>query len=160
MAARSDRFTRSSLAAISAGGASGRKWTPATSASVVITSSWSAGMPNTAASSVRPSAPGKPAARGFRYRSIRPNSPAPLPAPSPTGGRGTGGVRGGQIVRADGARQLVEHTVHHGRFAASVEGMGDIDIFADHDPRMGIDMDKKLESSCPQDRPYQQFKPL
>src|SRR3954463_8600761 len=141
MAARSDRLTRSSLAAISAGGSSGRKWTPATSASVVITSSRSAGMPKTAASSVRPSAPGKPAASGFRYLSIRPNSPALL---SP-GGRGTGGVRSGKIVGADRACQLVEHAVHHRRFTAGEKGVGHVHILADHDPGMGIHMDQKLE---------------
>jgi hypothetical protein len=37
MAARSDRFTRSSLAPIVSGGSSGRKWIPATIASAAAT---------------------------------------------------------------------------------------------------------------------------
>ena len=69
LAARSDRLTRSAFCAIASGGSSGKKCTPPTMASAVTTSAWPAGGVRTAASSVKPSAPGCRAI-GLKYRAI------------------------------------------------------------------------------------------
>ena len=73
LAARSERFTRNALRAIAPGGSSAKKWTPATSASVVRTRSSPAGGRISAASSRRPNPAGP--ASGAKYRAIRSASP-------------------------------------------------------------------------------------
>src|SRR5262249_60564888 len=64
LAARSDRFIRSTLRAMLPGGSLGRKCTPAMTPSAVKTTSQSAGGGNTAASSPRTKAPGGVASGG------------------------------------------------------------------------------------------------
>ncbi len=73
LAARSERLTRKAFLATASAGSSGKKCTPAITASVVSTSSCAGGTATTAASSARPSAPGW-VASGPKCRAIRRSS--------------------------------------------------------------------------------------
>src|ERR1700691_6236304 len=127
LAARSERLTRSSFCATCAGGSSGRKCTPSTIASVLRTYCSPGGPSISATSSLRPSAPG--AASGAKKRAMRWNS-------SRCGAAVT--VPPLEFVRPERARQVVEHAIDHARLLAFVEGVADVEIFADHHRRRHI----------------------
>src|ERR1051326_3415638 len=123
MAARSERLTRSILRAIRSGASWLKKCTPATSASVVITRRRPAGTSRTAASSVRLKTPLRPPVSGQEYRSIRANSSS-----------GFAGATGNRLfARPKFARQAIEHAVDQAGLAVGIEGIGEIDVFADDD---------------------------
>src|SRR5206468_1274780 len=128
MAARSERLTRSILRAIRSGASSVKKCTPATSASVVITRRRPVGTSRTAASSERLKTPSRPPVSGRKYLAIRPNSSS--------GFAGATGNR--QFARPQFARQAIEHAVDQTGLAVGVEGIGEIDVFADDDARRHI----------------------
>ncbi len=125
IAARSDRFTASALAATASGGSDDRKWISDTMVSVVTTTRWPNCNGMMAASSNRPRAPGSPAARGAKNWDISSNS---LSRSTPIGAIRT--FR--QFRRTEFSRKLIQNGIHEGWFLASEKRMGHIHIFVDH----------------------------
>src|SRR5690606_25320491 len=118
--------------------------------SVVTTSSRPGGKASTAASSVRPRAPGWLAASGARYRAMSSNSPgrrvvATRPEP---------GFLGPHHVR-----DPIEHTIYERCFAGREEVGGHIDIFLDDHARGHVAARQQLIGSGPEDRPQDHLDP-
>src|SRR5579885_1008061 len=153
MAARSERLTRSIFRATRSGGSSGRKWTPATSASAVTTSCRPGGTSMSAASSASPNAPARPAASGRRWRAISSNSPGRLAGLA-------GSMRHRQLLRPQLAREAVEDSVDQARFLLAIERVGQIDIFADDDPGRYVRPIRKLMDARAQDAAKQGLQAL
>src|ERR1700722_4247705 len=148
LAARSDRLTRSSFCAISPGGSSGRKCTPATMASVLRTycSPLAPGISAASSSSLRP--PG--AASGAKKRAMRSNS-------SRRGFAVTALLP--ELARPQPPRQVVEHAVDQSRLLGSEERMGDVEILVDDDLGRHVRAMRQFESAAAQDGAQHGFKP-
>ena len=115
-------------------------------ASAVTTSSAPFGKPSTAASSVRPSAPGCRAS-GLKWRAISRSSADTLAR-----ARLATAYPAAELAGAKLPRQLIEHRIDHAGLLAIDEGMGDIDIFGDHDAGRHVGLAVELVGAGAQDR--------
>jgi len=152
LAARSDRLTRSAFFAIASGGSLGKKCTPPTMASAVTTKARPAGGVRSAASSVKPSAPGCRAI-GLKCRAISRSSADSCPDSPRLARSATASPHSRfELARAQLPCKLVEHRIDHAGLLAIDEGIGDIDIFAHHHARRHVGLAVEFVGAGAQDR--------
>src|SRR6516225_6115670 len=160
LAARSDRFIRSTLRAMLPGGSLGRKCTPAMTPSAVKTTSQSAGGVSTAASSPRSNAPGA-VASGRKYRPIRRSSPEISCAePSSSEGISCPSLSAGELAGAELVRELIEHGIDHPGLFLVDKSAGHVDIFRGYHACRHVAPVGKFIGAGPQHRAKHGFDPF